>query len=112
MAGLQLNMLIKLAQLYDIPFSSNMVKTLTGVLIGAFPVSLGVQLGSLAKIIPGIGQALGVAGATASVGASTYAVGRVFNRHFSKGGTFLSFNPEEARAFYKEIVHGGAKNGG
>ncbi len=110
-AGIQLNLLRKLAQSYNIPFSKDIVKTLIGTLGGgAFPATLGTQLGgSLAKMIPGIGQTFGTAAVTASAGASTYAVGRVFNRHFTQGGTFLSFDPAKARAFYKEMYKEGAK---
>ncbi len=39
--------------------------------------------------------------------ACTYAVGKVFSRHFAEGGTFLSFDPEEARAFYEEMFKEG-----
>ena len=108
-AGIQFNLLRKLAQSYNISFSKNIVKTLIGALAGgAFPATLGTQLGgSLAKMIPGIGQTFGVAAVTVSAGASTYAVGRVFNRHFAQGGTFLSFDPAEARAFYEEMYQEG-----
>ncbi len=36
-------------------------------------------------------------------GASTYAVGRVFDTHFASGGTFLDFNLEKARQSYAEL---------
>ena len=40
-------------------------------------------------------------------GASTYAVGKVFYRHFASGGTFLTFDPEKARAYYEEMFQKG-----
>ncbi|MDM8540379.1 EcsC family protein [Desulfococcaceae bacterium HSG9] len=108
-AGIQFNLLRKLAQSYNVPFSKNIVKTLIGALAGgSFPATLGTQLGgSLAKMIPGIGQTFGVAAVTASAGASTYAVGKVFNRHFAHGGTLLSFDPEATKAFYEEMLKEG-----
>jgi hypothetical protein len=35
-------------------------------------------------------------------GASTYAIGKVFYRHFASGGTFLSFDVDRARDYYQE----------
>ena len=107
--GVQLNLMRKLAQIYNIPFSKDMVKNLIGALIGgAFPASAGVQVGgSIAKIIPGIGHIAGTASVVIVAGAATYAIGKVFNRHFSEGGTFLSFDPEEARAYYEEMFREG-----
>ncbi len=103
--GIQIRLLRKLAQMYEIPFSGNMLKTLVGSLIGgAFSASVGVRLGgSLAKLFPVIGQSLAVATVSLSAGASTYAVANVFNRHFSEGGTFLSFDPAGARDFYETM---------
>jgi hypothetical protein len=34
-------------------------------------------------------------------------VGKVFARHFAEGGTFLSFDPEKAKAFYEEMFKEG-----
>jgi len=33
-------------------------------------------------------------------GAATYAIGKVFVRHFASGGTFLTFNPEKVKDYY------------
>ncbi|MDM8536540.1 DUF697 domain-containing protein [Desulfobacterales bacterium HSG17] len=108
-AGIQLNLMRKLAQLYNIPFSRDMVKNIIGALIGgAFPASAGPLVAfSVAKMVPGIGQTLGAVSASGVSGACTYAIGRVFNRHFAEGGTFLSFDPEKARAFYEEMFREG-----
>jgi len=35
-------------------------------------------------------------------GASTYALGEVFKKHFETGGTFLDFDPERLRKYYNE----------
>ena len=107
--GVQLNLMRKLAQIYNIPFSKDMVKNLIGALIGgAFPASFGPRIAaSVAKTIPGMGSAIGVASASAVSGACTYAVGKVFSRHFAEGGTFLSFDPEAAKAFYEDMFKEG-----
>ena len=107
--GIQLNLMRKLAQVYNIPFSKDMVKNLIGALIGgAFPASIGPRIAfSVSKTVPGVGQALGAVSASAVSGACTYAVGKVFSRHFAEGGTFLSFDPEAAKAFYEEMFKEG-----
>jgi len=109
--GTQLNLLRKLSEIYNVPFSNDLVNILIGSLIGgAFPASLGPRLGwSLAKMIPGVGQSLGAVSTSAVSGACTYAVGKVFNRHFSEGGTFLTFDSKKARAYYEEMFKEGQK---
>lgn len=108
-SGIQLNLLRKLAKVYNIPFSDDMVKNLIAALIGgSLPASLGPYLwGSIAKVFPGPGSVVGAVSTSAVGGASTYAVGKAFNRHFAEGGTFLSFDPEKAKAFYAEMLKEG-----
>lgn len=102
--GIQLDLLKKLSEIYEVPFSKDMVKNLIGALAGATVPSL--YAASMSKFVPII-QGLGVLSASAIAGASTYAVGKVFARHFSEGGTFLTFDPEKARAFYAEMFKEG-----
>ena len=68
-----------------------------------------IGAGSVIKLIPGIGSFIG--GATVSVfaGASTYALGEVFKKHFSTGGTILDFDPDRLRKYYKEKFEKGKK---
>jgi len=68
-----------------------------------------VTAGSLVKLIPGIGSLIG--GATVSVfaGASTYALGEVFKKHFESGGTILDFDPARLKKMYKEKFEKGKK---
>ena len=107
--GVQLNMMRKLARIYKIPFSKDMVKNLIGALIGgSFPASFGPRIASsVTKAVPVIGFGLGAISASALSGACTYAIGKVFSRHFAEGGTFLCFNPDTARAFYEEMFREG-----
>jgi len=107
--GVQLNLLRKLAQIYNIPFSENLIKNVIGAIIGgAFPASAGPLIASsIAKTVPVIGHIVGAAGSAGVSGACTYAIGRVFSRHFAEGGTFLSFDAEKAREFYEEMFREG-----
>jgi len=107
---IQLNLLKKLAEAYNVPFSKDMVKNLIAALIGgAAPASFGRYLFSMMKTLPLLGTAVGIAGASIVGGASTYAVGKVFNRHFAEGGTFLTFDTEKAKAFYTEMFEEGRR---
>ena len=103
--AIQFNLLKKLSNLYGISFSENRAKNLLGILVGGtFSSTCGIRLGaSIAKLTPVIGYPASLATASLTAGASTYAVGKVFNRHFAQGGTFLSFDPKAAQAFYAEM---------
>jgi len=94
--GVQLKMLDRLSGLYEIEFSENRGRNIIGALLGGLiPQSLAVgTAGSLFKSLPIIGPALG--GVTMSLfsGASTYAVGKIFNNHFASGGTLLDFDAD------------------
>jgi hypothetical protein len=35
-------------------------------------------------------------------GASTYAIGKVFVKHYEEGGTILDLNTEKLKAYYRE----------
>jgi hypothetical protein len=61
------------------------------------------RLGARAvKFIPGVGSMLG--GVTLAVlsGATSYALGEVFKKHFETGGTFLDFDPSRLKKYYDE----------
>lgn len=102
-AGIQLNMVRKIANTYDTEFSQEAFKNTVGALIGgAIPGLAGMPIASLMKSIPIIGQGLGALSMPVVAGASTYAIGKVFYRHFSSGGTFLTFDVDRARDYYQE----------
>jgi uncharacterized protein (DUF697 family) len=106
--GIQINMVRKMANFYDIPFSKDMTKNMIISLIGgAIPSSAAYPFASSIKFVPIIGQSLGAVSMPIIAGASTYAVGKVFYRHFASGGTFLTFDPEKAKAYYEEMFQKG-----
>jgi len=109
-SGIQLNMLRKLCQLYDIPFLKDAAKSgIASLLGGVIPVSISGALASMVKAIPIVGQTTSAIVMPAVSGAMTYAVGKVFIQHFESGGTFLNFNPEEVRAYYQKMFEEGKK---
>lgn len=106
--GVQLNMLRRLAKLYEVPFSEHKTKNIVTSLIGgggSLPVA--GMFASLVKMIPVVGQAVGLVSMPISAGAITYAVGKVFHMHFASGGTVLTFDPEKVRGYYVEMLEEG-----
>lgn len=100
--GLQVQMLRRISQIYDIPFSENRGKALIASLAGALiPATSGIGAASVFKIVPVLGTiAAGFVMPALSAGA-TYAIGRAFVQHFESGGTLLDFNPPDYREFIR-----------
>ncbi len=106
-SALQLDMIRQLCRVYDIDFEETQGKALVTSLTSSALARIGA--GSVIKLIPGIGSFIG--GATVSIfaGASTYALGEVFKKHFASGGTILDFDPDRLRKMYKEKFEKGKK---
>jgi uncharacterized protein (DUF697 family) len=98
-SGVQLNMLRQLAGLYQINFMESLGKNCISAVVGGGLARVG---SSLFKFIPGIGTILGEISMSGFAGASTYAMGQVFIRHFKNGGTFEDFNTDISKKMYQE----------
>lgn len=108
LTGVQMNMLRKMSQLYNIPFYQDKVKNVLSPLIGAsIPGMFSMATFSLVKMIPVVGTYVGMATMPVLAGATTYAVGKVFNQHFASGGTFLTFDPKKVKAYYLQMFEEG-----
>jgi uncharacterized protein (DUF697 family) len=101
--GVQLKMIAELAKVYDVPFENDRVRPIVSALIGGYAsAKVGSGLGaSLLKSVPLFGQVLGMLSVPAFGAGVTWAIGKVFVRHFASGGTFLDFDPDKVRAFFK-----------
>lgn len=106
-SALQLDMIRQLSRVYDVDFSETQGKAIVTSLTGSTLARLGA--GSVVKLIPVVGSLLG--GVTNSIfaGASTYALGEVFKKHFDSGGTILDFDPERLKKLYKAKFEKGKK---
>ena len=106
-SALQLDMIRQLSRVYDIDFAETQGKAIITSLTSSTLARAGAR--SLIKLVPGIGTLIG--GVTVSIfnGASTYALGEVFKRHFESGGTILDFDTERLRKLYKEKFEKGKK---
>ncbi len=104
--GVQIQMLRKLSEIYGVPFSDNMGKSVLAGLAGSLiPASTATTtamgVGSLMKGIPGVGTIVGALTMPAFSAGATYIIGKVFIQHFASGGTLLDFNPPDYREFIK-----------
>ena len=106
-SGIQLDMIRQLCKLYDQDFKESEGKAIITSLTGSGLARMGAK--AMIKFIPGIGSVIG--GVTMAVlsGASTYALGEVFQRHFETGGTFLDFDPKRLKKMYNEKFEKGKK---
>ncbi|MDM8540623.1 DUF697 domain-containing protein [Desulfococcaceae bacterium HSG9] len=111
LTGIQINLLRKLAKMYDIPFFKDSVKNILSSLVGGvLPLAIATPLAaSISKFLPAMGQTAGVVTMPILGGAATYAIGKVFVQHFASGGTFLTFDPEKVKNFYKDMLKEGEK---
>jgi len=100
--GLQVQMLRRLSQIYDVEFSQNRGKALIAALAGTMiPVTSGMGAASAMKAVPVVNiLAAGFVMPVLSAGA-TFAIGKAFIQHFESGGTLLDFNPPDYREFVK-----------
>ena len=101
--GLQLQMLRRLSQIYDVPFSDNRGKALIAALAGAMiPATSGIGAASVLKAVPLVGTIVGGLVMPVLSAGATYAIGKAFIQHFASGGTLLDFHAPDYREFFRE----------
>ncbi len=103
-SAIQLDMIRQLCNLYEVNYKDTEGKAVISSLTGSVIARVGARA---VKFIPGVGTVIG--GVTLAVlsGASTYALGEVFKRHFETGGTFLDFDPSRLKKVYDEMFEKG-----
>ena len=81
------------------------MKSIVASLLGGIvSTRLGYGLiGTFARL-PLIGTLATAATLPLMAGAVTYGIGKVFVQHFASGGTFLDFNPDKVRGFFRGQV--------
>lgn len=99
----QLKLLSELSAIYGVPFKQDLAKPVIGSLIGGVGSLAAAQATSWAiRSIPVVGTLASALWQPAIASAATWALGKVFIQHFESGGTFLDFNPEKVRAYFRE----------
>jgi len=96
----QIDMIRQLSKAYGKEFNETQGKAIVSALASSTFARMGAR--SLAKMIPVVGTIIG--GVTASIfaGASTFALGQVFKKHFESGGTILDLDVDRFKSMYKE----------
>lgn len=108
--AIQMDMLQQMSKLYQIDFNDERGKSLVSALIGT---TIGTTIGrfgaSAVKTIPGIGTVLGIGSQVILSGATTYAIGKVFQSHFQNNGTLFDFNIDTMKVKFEEFLNIGKK---
>jgi len=106
-SAIQLDMVRQLCKLYDLDFKENEMKAIVTALTTSGFAKAGARMAI--KLIPGIGSVVG--GVTMAIlsGASSFAVGEVFKKHFETGGTILDFDMDRLKKMYNEKFEKGKK---
>ncbi|MEL6143025.1 MAG: DUF697 domain-containing protein, partial [Bacteroidota bacterium] len=99
-SALQLDMIRQLCRVYGLDFAETQGKAIVSSLTTSTMARAGAR--SLIKLIPGLGTVVGGITVAAVNGASTYALGQVFKKHFKTGGTILDFDTERLKKMYNE----------
>lgn len=99
-AAVQLDMIRTMSSIYGIDFKETEGKALVSSLTGSGLSRIGAN--ALLKLVPGFGSMLGGVSMSIVSGASTYALGQVFKKHFAVGGTFLDFDTDRFQRYYDE----------
>lgn len=103
-ATMEVNMITDLAHIYVFPVPHLLIiyKVLISVAFSIGPVYFSAQVFSVASgitLLGYVGQTLLMGG---SGGISVYVVGKVFQKHYESGGTFLSSHNAVLQRFFKD----------
>jgi len=97
---IQLDMIRQLAKIHEVDFKESEGKAIITSLTSAGLAKAGAA--RAVKFIPIIGSYLGGVATAVLSGASTYAIGEAFKRHFDKGGTFLDIDLNSLKKMYMD----------
>jgi uncharacterized protein (DUF697 family) len=103
-ALIEVNMIAELAAAYSFPVPQRLViyKLLISLAGGIGPAYLSIHFQNAVKVLPLVGHAIYVGALSLSGGISVYAVGKIFQKHFESGGTFLSSKNTVLKQFFAE----------
>ncbi|ETX07702.1 LamG-like jellyroll fold domain-containing protein [Candidatus Entotheonella palauensis] len=99
----QLYMLKQIGAVYGITFSDEWGKRIIGAFVGGLtPRAIHLHLISLIQGIPVVGPFSTLLALPVTCGASTYALGTLFIRHFESGGTLATFDPNNKQGEFDQ----------
>ena len=100
-SAIQYDMIKQIAEAYGAAYDSEKGKALASSLAGATVSRIGA---SFIKAIPGIGTFFGIGSQMLMAGATTYALGRIFNTYFSGNKNLDNFNIDTVKNQYSEFL--------
>ncbi|MCS7084986.1 MAG: DUF697 domain-containing protein [Bacteroidia bacterium] len=104
--ALQMDMIKRIAEIYRRPVEPTQAKAWVGALAG----SSGARLAADAlKLIPVVGTVVGGVAQSVLSGGATYALAQVFVKHFESGGTYLDFDPNAFKDYFKQNLDKGLR---
>ncbi len=108
--AIQIDLIKDLARAYEVDFSEERGKAVATALIGTTVGNIIGRAGaSLVKAIPGVGTLLGIGSMAVLAGASTYALGKVFDYHFREGGNLSDFDVDKMKQMFRDFFESGKK---
>ena len=106
--GVQLNMIRRMCEVYNLPFSEKVCRKVITTLVGGItPVALTPIAFSLLKVVPVVGYTASAASLAALGGGATYAGGRIYAKHFANGGTTENLEPSSVKEDFKKAYESG-----
>ena len=103
-SAVQLHLVQDLAEIYGADFEVLSARAIISALAGASLPRVGA---SAVKAIPGAGWLVGALAQVVLSGATTYALGSVFRRHFEENGALQELDAERVREDYeRDLVRG------
>lgn len=104
LAVVQARMIMDLSELYGERASKEAARAIVSVLLGSLlpSVGAGAVISSTLKMTPIVGALGGMLAMAVLGSAATYAIGKVFVRHFEGGGTLSSFKADAIKDELKE----------
>lgn len=109
LTAVQVEMLYRISEAYGVPFKKEWGKKAVGTVLGvALPGVFAPSFGNLIRYVPLIGTGLTLLSWPLTLGASTYALGMAFAKHYASGGDFLTCDlskiGEQVKSGYEKSV--------
>ncbi|MBN1241230.1 MAG: DUF697 domain-containing protein [Spirochaetales bacterium] len=107
-SAIQVDMLRQLARKHEVSFDEEAGKSVVSAILGsALGTAIGRAGASAVKAIPGIGTLLGIASQVALSGITTFAIGHLFNAHFSDRRPLSDFRIEDVKEVFEDLLRKG-----
>lgn len=104
LVGIQYKAIQEICKVHGQELNKQVTKSVVTTAISTLSANSVSRLGgSLLKIVPVVGGALSQGAFIAYSGASTYAIGHLFHRHFTSGGTILDFDIKNSKESFKKL---------